>query len=35
MEQRKKTGFEVMAYLLVLAGFFYVSYKRVWKDVGH
>lgn len=35
MEARKKIGFEVMAYLAILAGFFYVSYRRIWKDVEH
>jgi ubiquinol-cytochrome c reductase cytochrome c1 subunit len=35
MEDRKKLGFQVMIYLGLLAAFFYVSYKRVWRDVDH
>jgi len=35
MEARKMIGFQVMVYLLVLAGFFYVSYRHIWKDVDH
>jgi ubiquinol-cytochrome c reductase cytochrome c1 subunit len=35
MEARKKLGFEVMIYLFILAGFLYVSYKKVWADVEH
>ena len=35
MEERKKLGFEVMIYLFILAGFLYVSYKKVWADVDH
>jgi ubiquinol-cytochrome c reductase cytochrome b/c1 subunit len=33
MEQRKKLGFEVMIFLLVLSGLLYLSYRRVWKDL--
>jgi ubiquinol-cytochrome c reductase cytochrome c1 subunit len=35
MNARKKIGFEVMIYLAVLAGFFYISYRRIWRDVEH
>ena len=34
-EQRKKMGFEVMIYLFILAGFLYISYKKVWANVEH
>jgi ubiquinol-cytochrome c reductase cytochrome c1 subunit len=33
MEERKHLGFEVMAFLIVLAGLLYLSYRRVWKDM--
>ncbi len=33
MEERKKTGFEVMLYLAVLAGLLYFLKKQVWRDV--
>ncbi len=35
LEQRKKTGFNVMAFLLVFAGLLYYTKKRVWADVAH
>ena len=35
MNERKKLGFQVMAYLGILAAFFYVSYRRIWRDVEH
>ncbi|MFZ1991039.1 MAG: cytochrome c1 [Alphaproteobacteria bacterium] len=34
-EERKKLGFEVMIYLFILAGFLYVSYKKVWSNIEH
>ena len=34
-EERKKLGFEVMIYLFILAGFLYVSYKKVWANIEH
>lgn len=30
MEERKRTGFNVMAFLLLLTGLLYFSYRRVW-----
>ncbi len=33
--ERKKTGFAVVIYLLLLAGIVYASYRRVWRKVGH
>ena len=32
LEQRKRLGLNVMAYLVVLAGLLYFSYRRVWRD---
>jgi ubiquinol-cytochrome c reductase cytochrome c1 subunit len=34
-DERKKTGFAVMIYLLIFAGLLYASYKRVWRNVAH
>ncbi|MFO1186722.1 MAG: hypothetical protein U1E87_04275 [Alphaproteobacteria bacterium] len=28
-------GFQVMIYLSLMAAFFYVSYRRIWRDVDH
>ncbi|HEX4860742.1 MAG TPA: cytochrome c1, partial [Rhizomicrobium sp.] len=33
MEERKRMGFEVILFLLALAGLLYLSYRRVWKDM--
>ncbi len=33
MEQRKRMGFEVLIFLIVLSGLLYLSYRRVWKDL--
>lgn len=33
--ERKKMGFTVMIYLLILAGFLYAAYKQVWRGVKH
>jgi ubiquinol-cytochrome c reductase cytochrome c1 subunit len=33
--ERKSTGLGVMAFLLILAGFLYASYKSVWRNVEH
>jgi len=30
MEERKRTGFNVMIFLFVFAGLLYFSYQRVW-----
>ena len=35
LEERKQTGFAVMAYLLVFAGLLYASYRKVWKNESH
>lgn len=35
MEARKKLGFKVMIYLLILTGFLYLTYKAVWRGVEH
>lgn len=35
MEARKRLGFQVMVYLSIMAAFFYVSYRRIWRDVEH
>jgi ubiquinol-cytochrome c reductase cytochrome c1 subunit len=32
MEERKRFGFGVMIFLLVLAGLLFASYRRIWKD---
>ena len=32
MEERKRMGFEVIAFLLLLAGLSYLSYRKVWRD---
>ncbi len=34
LEQRKSTGFAVMAFLAVFAGLLYFTKKKVWADVG-
>lgn len=35
MEARKRLGFQVMIYLSIMAAFFYISYRRIWRDVDH
>ncbi len=35
MEQRKKTGLVVLAFLIVLAGLLYLAYKQVWRGESH
>jgi ubiquinol-cytochrome c reductase cytochrome c1 subunit len=32
-EERKRMGFEVMIFLVILAGLLYLSYRRVWRDM--
>jgi ubiquinol-cytochrome c reductase cytochrome c1 subunit len=34
-EERKKMGFAVMLYLLLLTGVLYASYRTVWRNVEH
>ncbi|MDE2463714.1 MAG: cytochrome c1 [Alphaproteobacteria bacterium] len=33
LDQRKRVGFEVMIFLVVLSGLLYLSYRRIWKDM--
>ena len=35
MEERKQTGFAVMAYLILFSGLLYASYRRVWRGESH
>lgn len=35
MEERKRMGFVVLAFLVVLAGLLYLSYKQVWRNESH
>ena len=35
MEERKKTGFAVLFYLLIFAGITYASYRRIWRKIAH
>ena len=35
LEERKRMGFGAMLYLFILTVLFYLSYKRVWKNVDH
>ena len=35
LDVRKRLGFQVMIFLLVLAGLLYFTKKKVWKDVPH
>jgi ubiquinol-cytochrome c reductase cytochrome b/c1 subunit len=32
MEERKRVGFGVLVFLIVLAGVFFAAYRKVWKD---
>jgi ubiquinol-cytochrome c reductase cytochrome b/c1 subunit len=32
LEERHRTGFEVMAFLALLAGLLFLTYRKVWKD---
>ena len=32
MEERKHVGFGVMAFLVLLSGLLYLSYRRIWRD---
>lgn len=33
MEQRKRLGFKVLMYLLVVTGLFYVTMRRIWRGI--
>ena len=35
LEQRKKTGFRVMVFLIIFAGMLYFTKKQLWRDVEH
>ena len=35
LEDRKKTGFSVMVFLLLFAGLVYLTKRKVWTDVAH
>lgn len=35
LEDRKKTGFSVMVFLLLFAGLVYLTKRKVWNDVAH
>jgi ubiquinol-cytochrome c reductase cytochrome c1 subunit len=35
MEERKRLGLVVLAFLVVLAGLLYLSYKQVWRNESH
>jgi len=35
MEDRKKTGFRVIIFLLIFAGLVYLTKRKVWSDVAH
>jgi cytochrome c1 len=32
MEERKRIGLGAMAFMLLLSGLLFLSYRRVWKD---
>jgi cytochrome c1 len=32
MEERKRLGLGVMAFLIVFSGLLFLSYRRVWRD---
>lgn len=34
-DERRKTGFAVVIYLIIFAGLLYASYKRVWRNIAH
>ncbi len=35
LEERKRLGFRVLVYLLMLSGLLYFAKKLVWRDLGH
>jgi len=35
LEERKRIGFQVMVFLVVLAGLLYFTKKKLWRDVDH
>jgi len=35
LDTRKRMGFQVFIFLIVLSGLLYFTKKKVWKDVAH
>ena len=35
LEDRKRTGFSVMVFLLLFGGLVYLTKRKVWNDVAH
>ena len=35
MEERKRTGLAAIAFLIILTGLLYASYRQIWAKVGH
>ena len=35
LDERKRLGFQVFVFLIVLTGLLYFTKKRVWHDVHH
>lgn len=35
LEQRKKTGFRVLVFLILFAGLVYIAKRQIWSDVKH
>ena len=35
LEDRKKTGFRVMVFLVLFAGLVYLTKRKVWSNVAH
>ena len=35
MEERKQFGLGAMIYLLIFSGLLWVSYRKIWKNIGH
>jgi len=35
LEERKKTGFRVIAFLILLAGLTYLTKRKIWANVAH
>ncbi len=35
LEDRKKTGFRVMVFLVLFAGLVYLTKRKVWANVAH
>jgi len=35
LEQRKRTGFRVIVFLILFAGLAYIAKRSIWSDVKH